>query len=256
MALINLGKITLPPAPRPSPTLEEYVRNVGSWSREVEQTFRSFERALQDVESNFATKTDLNNVSSGGGGSGEPGPRGVPGRDGVDGIQGPVGPAGPTGPAGADGADGADGTVGTPTYKGASIYASTLGNIATGGVVTFSTGFSEEFDTDSMVGAGSPGALPATITVQSTGFYLVTAAATVGLSSTGVRTLSIGPNDAVPRGYAETAQSPGTGLNATLHCANVVYLSALATVKLYCSQTSGSSQPVARARLTVSLLGT
>ena len=79
MANNKLGKITLPPQPQPSPNPQEYVRNVGIWTREVEQAIRQIERALQGIDDNFTSKEDfdtlsnrvnsLNTGSSGGGGS-------------------------------------------------------------------------------------------------------------------------------------------------------------------------------------------
>lgn len=115
MANNKLGKITLPPQPQPSPNPQEYVRNVGIWTREVEQAIRQIERALQGIDDNFTSKEDfdtlsnrvnsLNTGSSGGGGGtsivtvgpiGPAGPAGPPGRDGTDGIQGPAGAPGAT----------------------------------------------------------------------------------------------------------------------------------------------------------------
>lgn len=111
---LNLGKITLPPQPMPAPTVQEYARNVGIWTREVEQVFRQIERALAGFDGDYASRDDFNTLSrqvanlptssGGGGGSsvvvegpqGPPGPTGPPGRDGTDGIQGPAGAAGAT----------------------------------------------------------------------------------------------------------------------------------------------------------------
>ncbi len=292
MSLLNLGKITLPPTPRPSPTLEEYTRNVGIWTREVEQTFRNIERALQDVEANFATKSDLNNISTGGGGSGEPGPRGLPGRDGVDGIQGPPGAdgsdwhTGAGGPSPGTGVNGdnylnttngdlylkvagtwtANGNIRGPTgpsgsgspapFVGAQLFASVLGSVTSGPIHSFSTGFRELYDTGSMIGAGSPGTLPGTITVQTSGYYLVQASATIGLSSVGGRTLYIGTSGTAIDAYGSTNHAPGSGLSAGLHCSNTVFLSALTPVIVRVSQTSGSSLSLSNVWLTVALLGT
>lgn len=125
---LNLGKITLPPQPMPASTVQEYSRNVGIWTREVEQVFRQIERALQGFDGDYASRDDFNALSqqvanlptssgSGGGSSvvvegpqGPPGPTGPPGRDGTDGIQGPTGANGATWYSGAGAPSGGTGS--------------------------------------------------------------------------------------------------------------------------------------------------
>lgn len=70
---VQLGKITLPPTPKPGSDLASYQQAVSVWTRQCEQTLRQFERAVNSIATTAGTP-------------GPPGAPGTPGGAGPSGI--------------------------------------------------------------------------------------------------------------------------------------------------------------------------
>jgi hypothetical protein len=121
----------------------------------------------------------------------------------------------------------------------------TTQTIATG-TDTFVTWPIESYDTDGMFTATSD-----TITIQTTGLYVVTSCLTFAVNTTGFRVINMYKNPTSPTNFssvfAHSWIAAVTGLGTTMSCSGVTSFTAGDTIKIGVAQSSGGNLDVGNA---------